>query len=724
MPGTRTRSGPITTTTAASSSRKAFRDDQFLNLKIKNNCFVWRNLDDSAGYFYQYHKPFVFKVKAFPRGRDKTSSRKMILPMILEAVVEYEYKAEQEDELNLKVGDVISNVQTAEGGWWEGELNGKKGMFPENFVKLVKRRESPPSKKEEKQIATQRKSVRELANKFKDGVPMGAPPKKKEKKKKCKVLFEYKRENDDELDLNVGDFVEFHKQVEEGWWEGSINGKHGVFPSNFVEMVEESGSSEETIPSAQAQAPAPVAPPAVPAEEKDKPNAAEKEEFQAIRGKKVVGVGLGNIFGSGPIKLRSTADGKMKEEPARPAKPGDTDPAPEAAKREKANTLERAVVRFSYNAEQPDELSLEEGQVVRILEKELEDDGWWKGEVNGKVGVFPDNFVELVPPEEPSRPKKPPPPAASSKHVYPKLPEKTSVGDGEEKSKPEHSAPALSKKPQAPPPIGKKPSAKPEPPLPARPATSLKDHKTSGPSKDSKTPSAPASSRENHTVEYGEQEGQFEGIEPSAQKLTHLTANRAKGPKKRPPSTVLTLNEGEVKEEAPPEPPRPGHSHLADKSSLSQAGSSERPHPPPSSHKDKHPHTEQAPPSLPSHPPPSHAAMSSSHHRDIEPSSGPPPRPPEPSTAPPSASNTQTNKLLEQLQRELQELKANSVSKAAFNELRAEHDRLKLEFENFKNHHTKKLRDVILEVDEEKKLRLTTEVEIQRVKKWMAETNV
>ena len=62
--------------------------------------------------------------------------------------------------------------------------------------------------------------------------------------------------------------------------------------------------------------------------------------------------------------------------------------------------LERAIVRFSYTAEQPDELSLVEGQFVRVIEKNLEDDGWWKGEVNGKTGVFPDNFVELLPPEE------------------------------------------------------------------------------------------------------------------------------------------------------------------------------------------------------------------------------------------------------------------------------------------------------------------------------------
>lgn len=69
------------------------------------------------------------------------------------------------------------------------------------------------------------------------------------------------------------------------------------------------------------------------------------------------------------------------------------------------SATERAIVRFSYTAEQPDELSLVEGQIVRILEKELEDEGWWKGEIHGKVGVFPDNFVELLPVEEVSHMK-------------------------------------------------------------------------------------------------------------------------------------------------------------------------------------------------------------------------------------------------------------------------------------------------------------------------------
>ncbi|XP_055887611.1 SH3 domain-containing kinase-binding protein 1-like isoform X6 [Biomphalaria glabrata] len=632
----------------------------------------------------------------------------------MEAVVEFEYQAEQEDELSLKVGDIITNVVTAEGGWWEGELNGKKGMFPENFVKLVKRREPASSKKEEKREATQRKSVRELANKFKDGVPISVVPKKKEKKKKCKVLFEYKKENDDELELQVGDIIEFHKQVEEGWWEGSLNGKHGVFPSNFVEMIEEQSSSDE---SGQTNS-----------EDKDKTSESQgkDENFQAIKGKKIVGVGLGNIFGGGPIKLRPTADSGKKEDGKSGSK-GEPEITPEVAKREKQNTFERAIVRFSYNAEQPDELSLVEGQIIRILDKELEDEGWWKGELHGKVGVFPDNFVELLPNEETSKPKKPPLPTNTTKQSVPvKVSEKSMLNSSDDKIKAEnisfsnarkgkkysvtHSSrhspglskrsqmsrelscileaveqmrdedsmvlyrpdsrskihyyyeslgPSITKKPVAPPPIGKKP-------LNQKPIEQKIE--SSGSQKGSllsKEKSVSGDCDERIT----EDSRSFDGIEPAGQKLTHLTANRAKGPKKRPPSTQ-------------PQPP-----------------------------------SEPEAPSLPTSAPPAHKDQSA-----------PPPRPPEPNTnkglpASPALSSP-VNKLIEQLQKEMQELRANSVSKTAFNELKAEHEKLKLEFETMRNVHAKKFRELENEVDEEKKLRLTTQVEIERVKKFMSETNV
>ena len=55
---------------------------------------------------------------------------------------------------------------------------------------------------------------------------------------------------------------------------------------------------------------------------------------------------------------------------------------------------------FRYQALNDDELALSEGQIVNIVSKEVEDKGWWKGEIDGKVGVFPDNFVKIITPKE------------------------------------------------------------------------------------------------------------------------------------------------------------------------------------------------------------------------------------------------------------------------------------------------------------------------------------
>ncbi|XP_061193527.1 uncharacterized protein LOC133201750 isoform X2 [Saccostrea echinata] len=230
---------------------------------------------------------------------------------MVEVLVEFDYDAEQEDELTIKVGDIIKNVQMSEGGWWEGELNGKKGMFPDNFVKVIEKKKEEPKK--DLLVAQQRSSVKELASKLKD-VHVGAAPQKRkdhhhtEKRKKAKVLFDYEPENEDELKIEVGDIVEVIKQEEEGWWEGVVNGKTGVFPSNFVEVIEE--ESNEVAP--------------------DTP----QEEKHEVKGKKVMGVGLGNIFEGGPIKLRSTAASAKKPVEKLEPKPPVTEEPP-VLKREK-----------------------------------------------------------------------------------------------------------------------------------------------------------------------------------------------------------------------------------------------------------------------------------------------------------------------------------------------------------------------------------------------------
>lgn len=50
--------------------------------------------------------------------------------------VEFDYDAELPDELTIRSGQLITDVKQMDGGWWEGTLKGKRGVFPDNFVKV------------------------------------------------------------------------------------------------------------------------------------------------------------------------------------------------------------------------------------------------------------------------------------------------------------------------------------------------------------------------------------------------------------------------------------------------------------------------------------------------------------------------------------------------------------------------------------------------------------
>ncbi|XP_069615516.1 F-BAR and double SH3 domains protein 2 isoform X2 [Ranitomeya imitator] len=50
---------------------------------------------------------------------------------------------------------------------------------------------------------------------------------------------------------------------------------------------------------------------------------------------------------------------------------------------------------YDYDGQTEDELSFPEGAIIRILNKEnQDDDGFWEGEFNGRIGVFPSVLVE------------------------------------------------------------------------------------------------------------------------------------------------------------------------------------------------------------------------------------------------------------------------------------------------------------------------------------------
>ncbi|XP_042334920.1 rho guanine nucleotide exchange factor 6 isoform X2 [Sceloporus undulatus] len=52
-----------------------------------------------------------------------------------------------------------------------------------------------------------------------------------------RARFHFKQTNEDELSINKGDIIYVTRVEEGGWWEGTLNGKTGWFPSNYVREI-------------------------------------------------------------------------------------------------------------------------------------------------------------------------------------------------------------------------------------------------------------------------------------------------------------------------------------------------------------------------------------------------------------------------------------------------------------------------------------------------------
>ncbi|XP_054903337.1 SH3 domain-containing protein 21 isoform X2 [Poeciliopsis prolifica] len=366
-----------------------------------------------------------------------------------EVLVLVDFEATMSDELTVKMGEVVTNVTKAnEDGWLQGELRGKRGIFPATFAKDIPVYLMGDTMREPRSIRK---------------------PKKVVQTRKCEVAFAYTPQNEDELELAVGETLEIIREIEDGWWMGLKNGKVGAFPSNFV-----------------------------------------KEIF---------------------VSPKDTKQNEAKARPKLSEAVFNKETSQRASVRNKAkNRVEYCQVMFDYKAKAADELGLKKGDVVTILNKETEDDGWWEGELNGCHGFFPDNFVMILPPKDilQSGITKQPPVRGNTIKLPDDKPEQKDWRSN-------------------PPTKIKLPTIKPSPP-----PVKEKPHKFLPVSNNGDPVAISQKQPEDEVVD------QFDGMDVQTEKLTHPTANRAKPPQRRPPTNLsATLQNATDVTDAEPSPKMP-----------------------------------------------------------------------------------------------------------------------------------------------------------------------
>jgi hypothetical protein len=150
-----------------------------------------------------------------------------------------------------------------------------------------------------------------------------------------RALYDFAGQEEGDLSFAAGDLITLvsHDPAEE-WWHGSLNGSVGTFPRDYVERVDQAASTT-------APPPFEAAPAAVP------------------------------VFSPEPAAVP-------------PPMPAAAVPA----------GLKAARALYPFEGVSDDELSFGAGDTLYVA---TEIDGWYEGEdVNGRKGIFPANYVELV----------------------------------------------------------------------------------------------------------------------------------------------------------------------------------------------------------------------------------------------------------------------------------------------------------------------------------------
>ena len=158
---------------------------------------------------------------------------------------------------------------------------------------------------------------------------------------KCVALFNYVAQDGEELTITKNEQLTVVSNEGTWWSVQNTKGHQGLVPSNYVKEIP------------QMQMPA-----------------------------------------SSPFSNSSSASPHMggggRQAPNRPEMYQQTDLVMPANKPPALNIP--AVAKFRYVSTREDELSLEKGDIVIILEKEA--DGWWRGRKENHIGWFPFNYVE------------------------------------------------------------------------------------------------------------------------------------------------------------------------------------------------------------------------------------------------------------------------------------------------------------------------------------------
>lgn len=192
---------------------------------------------------------------------------------IFKCIALYSYNAQNPDELTIVENEQLEVIGDGDGDGWLRARNyrGEEGYVPHNYLDVERDVSNNTSTNQTLTTQISFSSVdytvesEEPDVQSPDQVSVIAVPVQTEKpaKEYCIALYDYDASAEDELTFEENQIIEIINKsphgVDDGWWEGELNGKFGNFPSLVVEECDENG---EPLTEPDMESPEAVTPPA------------------------------------------------------------------------------------------------------------------------------------------------------------------------------------------------------------------------------------------------------------------------------------------------------------------------------------------------------------------------------------------------------------------------------------------------------------------------------
>jgi hypothetical protein len=137
------------------------------------------------------------------------------------AVVIYDYEKDEDNEIALVEGEIVTNIEKVDEDWWIGtSARGETGLFPANYVEESSGEGAHASlpaadasvSHEDSGVGSSTTSASAVAE------------------------YDYEAEEEGELTFKEGDVITDISFDDDAWWSGVCHGVRGLFPSNYVQL--------------------------------------------------------------------------------------------------------------------------------------------------------------------------------------------------------------------------------------------------------------------------------------------------------------------------------------------------------------------------------------------------------------------------------------------------------------------------------------------------------